>query len=175
MLLGRPMVARQGKGCRWRGAEEGHVDNPLYAGVDRRVDEGEVLLKPFGRLGGGHHEDGMGPSQRRSDRGAATVIGSGDVGSGQGRRLRGIAYHEALVDAQLGESTGYPRTETTGRARYSEGGLCSDHDGFTPLTINRELAKPAQSTGFHRPLNGHSAGTHWSRSDDSLAVRRAYH
>jgi hypothetical protein len=60
-------------------------------------------------------------------------------------------------------------------ARYSEGGLCSDHDGFTPLTINRERAKPAQSTGFHRPLNGHSAGTHWSRSDDSLAVRRAYH
>ena len=39
MLLGGPVVARERKGCRWGGAEEGHVHDPLYAGVDGCVDK----------------------------------------------------------------------------------------------------------------------------------------
>ena len=41
--------------------------------------------------------------------------------------LRWIADDKSLVHAELGKSTGYPRTETTSRARHSERGLGSDH------------------------------------------------
>ena len=50
MLLGRPVVPRQGEGCRGRGTEEGHVDEPLHPGVDSRVDEGDVLPDAVGSL-----------------------------------------------------------------------------------------------------------------------------
>ena len=52
MLLGRPVVPRQSEGRCGRGAEEGHVDDPLHAGVDGRVDKGEVLPDAVGSLGG---------------------------------------------------------------------------------------------------------------------------
>jgi len=109
------------------GAEERHVHDPVYAGVDGRVNEGEVLPDAVGGLGGGNHEHCAGTGQGCSNSGPVAVFGRRDMSAGQGRCLSWIADHEPLLRAELGESTGYPRTETTGRACHGDHGLGSGH------------------------------------------------
>ena len=99
MLLGGPMVTGERKSGRWGGAEEGHVHDSLYAGVDGCVDKGEVLLDTFGSLGSGDHEDSLGASERRSSGRAITVVAGSNVGARQGLCPRRIAYYEAMVHA----------------------------------------------------------------------------
>jgi hypothetical protein len=77
------------------GAEERHVHDPLYAGVDGRVNEGEVLPDPVGGFG-------------CSDSVSVAIVGRRDVSTAQGWCLRWIADDESLMHAELGESTGHP-------------------------------------------------------------------
>src|SRR5207342_2063277 len=106
-----------------RGAEEGHVNDPLGTSGNRRVDEGDVLLNPVRRLCGRDHEDGMRTAERRLNARAVTVLGRGDVTAGQVWRPGRIAHQQALLHTELGQSTGHPPAEPTGRASYCDGCL----------------------------------------------------
>jgi len=73
-------------------------------------------------------------AERRADGGGVTVISRGYMGAGQRRCASRIAYQQAVVYAELGESAGDEPADPTGRSSYSQGSLGSDHD----TSIKRE-------------------------------------
>jgi len=106
MLFGRPVITSQGEGCSRRSAEEGDIDDPSHVSLDSSVNEGDVLLDPLRRLGGGHHKDGVDTRQCRSDRRRVPVVSGCRVALGQRWRPGRVAHHKALLNTSVRESTG---------------------------------------------------------------------
>src|SRR5215210_7572542 len=75
------MLASESGGSLRGGADEGEVDDPLDAGLNRGVYGGRVYPHPVGRLASRHHEEGAHTVQGPSH-GLGILVGAlGELGS----------------------------------------------------------------------------------------------
>src|SRR5215212_3627060 len=124
MLLGSPVLAGESGGGFSGGADEGEVDDPLDAGLNRSVYGGRVYTHPIRRLAGRYHEEGAYTVQGLSH-GLGILVGVlGELGSRKVGGTSGIPYDQPLSVSQSRQAGGDPPPNGAGGAADREHGLC---------------------------------------------------
>jgi len=117
VLLGGPVVARQGEGRRGGRPEEGDVDESAHAGGGRRVDERPVLLDAIGGLGAGDHEDRLHPVEGGPDQLGVVVRAPDGDGAREIRGTLGAPDGQPLGYVARGEQPRHAPAEASRRSR----------------------------------------------------------
>jgi hypothetical protein len=130
-LLGGPVVPGQGERRVRPGAEERGVDDPAHTGGRGGVYSSEVLPDPVRVLGRTDQQQRVDPGEGGAHRVRLVVGRHGGLGVIQVRSPAGVAHHQPLGDAALGQQGRDPAPDRAGGSGHS------DQSGRAHVRLNR--------------------------------------